>query len=129
MVFKISAADDRADVILQRLWELEELKDKSVRHTTDVMHALDHFQGHTQRNPDGRYAVSLPKSTPTPSLEESRKTALRRYKTNKRSLEKRGAWQPFDTAVREYAEMGHAERVPEEEMKRPCGDTYYLPMH
>ena len=63
-----------------------------------------------------------------PVLGESRSLAIKRFQSNKRSLEKKGTWPQFEAAVRECMELGHAELVPSEQVKTP-GKSYYIPMH
>ena len=129
VVLKASAADDKADIILQRLWHMEEMREQALPLTEEEMMAIDHFKEHMKREADGRYSVSLPRKLPVPSLGESRQTALRRFNSNQRSLQKKGTWPPFEKAVQEYIEMDHAEKVPPEDLHKPLGETYYLPMH
>ena len=54
---------------------------------------------------------------------------MKRLFTNKRSLTRKDPWASFSAAVNEYGEMGHAKRVPDDELQNPCKDCYYLPMH
>ena len=48
---------------------------------------------------------------------------------NERSLTRKGQWNWFNTGVKEYSDMGHSERVPEQDLKRAEAETFYLPMH
>ena len=73
--------------------------------------------------------LSLPKRIPTPRLGDSRQLAFKRYYSNERSLKKNGTWEQFQSVVREYADLDHAELVPRDELQRPAGTVYYLPMH
>ena len=129
VVLKISSTDARADELLQRLWKQEDVLDQVLPYTEDEVYALDHFKNNTMREPDGRYSVSLPKRIPTPRLGDSRQLALKRYYSNERSLKKKGTWEQFQSVVREYADLDHAELVPRDELQRPAGTVYYLPMH
>ena len=124
---KATATEVQADVILQQLWDMEEVHDKTTPFTDDENRALDRFQESTKKLSDGRYSVSLPRCIPTPVLGESRGTALKRFFANKRSLTRKDSWASFSAAVNEYDEMGHAERVPDDELQKPCKDCYYLP--
>ena len=81
-----------------------------------------------KREADGRYVVSLPKKSPTAVLGEFRQVALRRFNTNKRTLECEGTWKTFNTSVQEYMDLDHAEPVPPAELKTSPGKNYYLPM-
>ena len=62
-------------------------------------------------------------------LGRSRHTALRCYKQNKRALKNKGCWDSFHQGVEEYLQMGHAEKVPQQDLDRPSTDVFYLPMH
>ena len=108
---------------------MEEMREQALPHTEEEMMAIDHFKEHMKRESDGRISVSLPRKPPAPSLGESRYTALRRFNSNQRSLQKKGTWPPFEKAVQEYIEMDHAEKVQPEDLHTPLGETYYLPMH
>ena len=59
----------------------------------------------------------------------SREQARNRFHQNQTALTRKGQWEAFDCAVREYSQMGHAEQVPESDLLKPEADVYYLPMH
>ena len=112
---KATATEVRADVILQ-FWDMEEVHDKTTPFTKRLF--------------DGRYSVSLPRCIPTPVLGEPRGgTALKRFFANKRSFTRKVSWASVSVAVNEYGEMGHAKRVPDDELQKPRKNCYYLPMH
>ncbi len=75
---------------------------------------------------DGRYSVSLPRTTSPPDLGDSRRQALSRLFSNEKSLASRENLQPFLDVVREYFTLDHAEIVPSQELQLP---SYYLPVH
>ena len=62
---------------------------------------------------------------PTPSLEESRSTALWSFNSNKRSLLKKGTWDQFEIAVEEYLALDQAEEVPSEEVEARVESCFY----
>ena len=62
-------------------------------------------------------------------LGESRSLAVRRFKALEHSLRAKPQFNEFSITMRKYFEMGHAEFVPVSELKRPCNEVYYLPMH
>ena len=62
-------------------------------------------------------------------LGESRSLAVRRFKALECLLRTKSQFNDFAGAMREYFEMGHAEPVPASELKTPCNEVYYLPMH
>ena len=55
--------------------------------------------------------------------------AKSRLQQSRRSMKKKGKLAEFEAAMAEYAEMGHSERVPEEEMQKLPYECCYLPMH
>ena len=55
--------------------------------------------------------------------------AKSRLQQSRRSMKKKGKLAEFEAAVAEYAEMGHSERVPEEEVQKLPYECCYLPMH
>ena len=62
---------------------------------------------------------------PTPSLGESRSTALWRFNLNKRSLLKKGTWDQFEIAVEEYLALDQVEEVPPEEVEALVKSCFY----
>lgn len=74
--------------------------------------AMDHFRDTVVRDEDGRYSVQLPRKSPAPQLGESRKIAEKRFLQNERALTRKGTWDAFNAAVKEYPDLGHAEEVP-----------------
>ena len=79
-----------------------------------------------ERNFEGRYVVQLPRKT---ELGDSKKTALRKFYSNRRFLKQKGTWDSFKVAVEEYLAMHHAELVPPDEVDTPFRTSFYLPMH
>ena len=77
----------------------------------------------------GQYQVQLPQQLPMPELGESRSTAVRRFLSNERNLKRRGKWEEFHKALLEYPALKHAECVPAEELYKPPGQTFYMPVH
>ena len=45
------------------------------------------------------------------------------------SLNLKGHFNEFEAIMQEYLDMGHAERVPFEDMNKPEHEVFYLPMH
>lgn len=123
------AVESTLEPLLLKFWEQERISTDDQSLSCDEQQAVSHFQDHLTRDEDGRYRVSLPRRQPTPELGRSRSTALRRFVHNESSLRKRGMWSQFHPAITEYGEMGHAERVPESDMRLPAAATFYLPMH
>ena len=91
--------------------------------------AVTHFRETHDRQPDGRYVVGLPKHELHRQLGRFRDNALRRYTSNEWSLKRKNQWDSFHQGVGEYLELGHAEKVPLQELSQPAFSTFYLPMH
>ena len=91
--------------------------------------AMDHFRDTVVRDEDGRYSVQLPRKSPAPQLGDSRKIAEKRFLQNERALTRKGTWDAFNAAVKEYPDLGHAEEVPTADRSKPPGECYYLPMN
>ncbi len=115
--------DTPADVA--RLWELDRVPEAPTVNQEEQA-ALDHFDLTHRRMGDGRYSVSLPRTTSPPELGDSRPQALSRLLANERSLKSRGRLQNFSGVIQEYFTLGHAEVVPHEDLKKP---SYYMPVH
>ena len=62
-------------------------------------------------------------------LGDSRSLAVKRFKALKHSLRVKSQFNEFTFAMQKYFEMDHGEPVPASELKRPCNEVYYLPMH
>ena len=80
------------------------------------------------REEDGRFVVQLPKKSPKPALGCSRSQAVRRFEQYERS-QRKNKLEEFEVAVKEYADLQHAEQVPLQDLKKPETDSYYMPMH
>ena len=126
---KITSVDARADSILQRFWQQEEVPGESQNLTTEDQQALEVFKDTTTRDEHGRYTVTLPRKKPPRPLGESRQLAVKRYQQNKRSLTRKEQWNAFHQGLDEYRILGHAELVPACELTNPKGDVFYLPTH
>ncbi len=114
---------------LQRFWSLEEVPGEPTLYTDEEKAAVTHFQDTHKRSPNGRYIVGLPRREPRLELGRSRHTALRRYKQNERALKSKGRWDSFHQGIEEYLQLGHAEKVPQQDLDKPSADIFYLPMH
>lgn len=90
---------------------------------------IQFFKSNHSRVETGRFMVPLPRRPGAEALGESRSQAVRRFFSLERSLRARGQFDEIDAVVREYFDMGHAEPVPVEDMKRPHQEVFYLPIH
>ena len=73
--------------------------------------------------------MPLPMKEGVSSLGESKSNVVRRFKALEQSLKSKSPFEDFAKALNEYFEMEHAEPVPSSELRKPCDQVYYLPMH
>ncbi len=115
---------------MQRLWALDQTPDVHTRHLSpDEEQAVTHFKDTYQVTSSGWFSVKLPKISNPPELGTSRPTAVRRHMQNERSLRSKGSLSQFETMLREYLILDHAELVPPAEVIQPTTQAYYLPTH
>ena len=124
-LLKLQVKEDVLHQDLQRLWELEKTPETPQLSNNDEI-ALYHFRDTHKIEKDGRYKVEVPRIADTPTLGESRHIAIKRFLQNERSLKKRGKLDEFNTALREYVDLDHAEIVPHQDLTLA---NYYLPVH
>ena len=117
------------DDILHKFWEIEEKPMENASLSAEERSVVNHFKAHHFREDDGRFVVPLPRKPDAQSLGESRSQAIRRFLSLERSLYTKGQFADFNAVMKEYFEMGHAERVPLIDLQKPYQDTFYLPMH
>ena len=76
-----------------------------------------HFETtHVYVDPPGHYQVSLPRKDTLTSLGLSRPQTVHRFISNERSIQRKGTYEAFQTVVREYLKLGHAEIVPSHDL-------------
>lgn len=90
---------------------------------------MNQFKKTHQRARDGCFIVPLPRRSDTKSLGESRSQAVRRFTALEHSLQKKDQHKQFHSVLKEYLDLGQAERVPIEDLGKPQSDVFYLPMH
>ena len=117
--------------LLRKFWEMEEApKSNDILATTpEEKEVLEHFENSYTRLPDGKFVVSLPRSSEVKPLGESRTQAVRRFCSLERSLCNKGKFQEVDTVVQEYLDLQHAEVVPQEDLHKDVSEVYYMPIH
>ena len=125
---KIASRDQPCEELLERFWAVESVPGEGSA-PPEEQQAMDHFRDTVVRDEDGRYSVQLPRKSPAPQLGDSRKIAEKRFLQNERALMRKGTWDAFNAAVKEYPDLGHAEEVPTADRSKPPGECYYLPMH
>ena len=96
---RVAMADSRPDVIIERFWKTEDVPTPASPYTAEEATAIDHFKETITRDLDGRYVVQLPRKSPVPVQGESRSLAVKRFQSNKHSLEKNGTWPQLEAAV------------------------------
>ena len=90
--------------------------------------ALEHFNRTFTRDKDGRYIVKLPYRSTELKLGCYRDYAVKCFHQKYRTLNKKGCWQNFNAAFSKYAELQHAERVPQSDLTKPEAECFYLPL-
>ncbi len=85
---KTQAKEDTLESSLTRLWELDKTPETPKLKSTDEA-TVYHFQDTHQVMEDGRYKVRVPRKADAPLLGESRKTAIKRFLQNERSLKRK----------------------------------------
>ena len=92
---------------------------------------MEYFEKYHTRNEEGRFIVPpFPgKSTSFRLVNLGLNRSVGSRKLMERSLRTKGIDQDFQEVMREYFNLGHAERVPLDEVDSPTTEVYYLPMH
>ena len=119
-----------SDDLLRMFWEVE--KPEFSNHTVlslEEKQVLQHYKQKHSRSESGMFIVPLPKRDNSKSLGESRSKAVRRYLSLEQSLSSTGRKTEFDDVLKEYFELGHAEVIPQADLKKPLDKVFYLPMH
>ena len=110
-------------------WTLEEpRKAKFPLSPLDKLVVQD-FEEHHKRDENGCFIVKLPFKPQRPTLDESRPQALRRLLSLERRLQHDGQFSDYAKVINEYLISGHAERVPDDDLKKPPSDSLYLAHH
>ena len=73
---KVSAVQDHADKLHERLWEIEKVPEEESTFSAEELEAVNHFHDNYQREPNGRYVVGLPRRNHLLELEKSPKAVL-----------------------------------------------------
>ncbi|XP_055923102.1 uncharacterized protein LOC129953729 [Eupeodes corollae] len=116
------------DNSMQRLWELEEVA--PAIHSIVVDQAEEHFRQTFSRSPDLKYVVQLPFKTPNPSFENTLSLAVSRLHAMERRFNQNPKLRElYSNFMREYIDLGHMTRIPNDEIKVSNGRCFYLPHH
>ncbi len=71
----------------------------------------------------------LPMKAVSVFLGASRGQACRRFHQNRQSLQRKGNYESYTKALKEYEELGHVELVPPDYRNKPESSVYYMPSH
>ena len=117
------------DDILRRFWEIEESPPNETSLSIEDQSVVNHFKESYRQSKEGRFIVPLPRRPGVKPLGESRSQAVRRFTMLEHSLLKKNQHTKLDAVMREYLDLGHAELVPIEDLKKPQTEVFYLPVH
>lgn len=128
---------------LQKFWELEETPIKNILSKEDEF-CEEFFKKTCQRNVDGSYIVRLPfkhllYTNFDGILGSSKNTALTRYLSLEKNLQRKDILKEYNDVLRDYLMSTHMEKIPKNQAtesypnKANCSKldytTYYLPHH
>ena len=125
----ISAVAISNDDVLRKFWEIEEHSTSEAALSFEERSVLNHFKENHYQNKEGRFVVPIPKRSDVKPLGESQSQAVRRLLYLERSLHKRDQHKQFESVMREYFDLGHAELVPDRDFGKLERDVFYLPLH
>lgn len=127
-VLRVNSTEEPVGEELERFWSLESIgiSDQKQEPADEVQTVLAQFeQNLTFMN--GRYEVALPWKLSTEQLEDNRSQAIKRLKSLGLRLSRNPEFAvEYDTTIRNYMNMGHAEKVP---LDSNDHDVYYMPHH
>ena len=119
----MSAVQDNADKLLERLWDIQKVPGEESTFSAEELEAVSHFHDNYQKEPNGRYVVGLPRRNHLLELGKSQGTALKRYLANERLLKDPICkWEAFHRGVQEYLDLQHAEKVPASAMNKSASN-------
>lgn len=123
-----TSASENLDSLIARFWESEEIGSAKALSPEEIQ-CEESFKNTVQRNPDGRYTVSLPKSADALSrLGESWDIAYRRLQGTERRLEKNAdLHKSYHQFMAEYESLGHMRKV--EDSAITSEQRCFLPHH
>ncbi|XP_024882903.1 uncharacterized protein LOC112461756 [Temnothorax curvispinosus] len=108
---------------------------EEISHTTQLtpedQACEDHFLRTHYQNPDGRYVVRLPfKNGPSISIGESRNSALQNYlRAENRLKQEPTKAAEYHAFLKEYADLEHMQRVPDNEKPSDPTQIVFIPHH
>lgn len=108
---------ETGDNILRKFWEIEHQPLSDCVLSPEERMVMQHFKAKHFRAEDGTFIVPLPKKHGVKPLGESRSQAVRRFLSLERNLNLKNQFTEVDAAIQEYFTMGHAELVPDHDLK------------
>ena len=126
--FHASIAHLSGDAILCQSRKVEEAP-LSVALSMEEHAVVQHFNANHRCNFEGRFLVPLPQKPDAGAIGESRSQAVQRFKALERLLSHKGRFSEFHAIMQEHLHLGHAEKVPTEDMEKNPSEVFYLPMH
>jgi len=121
----VTATTDSIQDDLSKLWELDKVPDVPTLSREDNQVIQDFVSTHSRV--DGRFMVKLPRVKEPPKLGDSRQQAMRRLLSNERSLLAKDKLDAFNSVLREYLQLGHAQVIPRDQLNSQ--PHFYLPVH
>lgn len=115
--------------VLRMFWELEEVPGKKEILTVEERTVVRHFQERHRRTTEGRFIVPLPKKPDAPHIGESRTQAVRRFCNLERSLNAHKSFTKVDEVIQDYLDLGHAEKVPVDDLDKDTCILHLLHAH
>lgn len=120
---------DPLESTLKKFWEIEEVSTTRLL-TSEENACEDIFDTMHTRNKEGRFEVQLQFNVSIGSLGDSRNAAVQRL----RQMERRFLRNPelksqYAAFIDEFLKLNHMEKIPLDEVNKPCDEVYYLPHH
>lgn len=121
---------NRIEERLEAFWKIEECPDKEVTLSKEEEECERHFKTTFKRDEvTGQFIVKLPFNENLAKLGESKESAIRRFYSQERKLERElNRKQSYTQFMTEYEELGHMRRISNDETTEDK-DVCYLPHH
>ncbi|XP_067613910.1 uncharacterized protein [Eurosta solidaginis] len=120
-------ANDSVDVKMEKLWRIEEVPVNSEPWTREQTTCEQLYRTTVSRNQTGRIFVKIPFKDDPSCLGDSYTTALRRFNSQERRLEKSSSLKDqYVDFMAEYERLGHMSIVENPNLNEP---HYYIPHH
>ncbi|XP_075170134.1 uncharacterized protein LOC142242443 [Haematobia irritans] len=121
------STEEEININLEHLWKIEEINDNVSEFTPEQMECEKFFQNTVSRESSGRIVVRLPFKEPSNSLGASRNTALQRFASLERRLNRDADLKAkYVSFMKEYEDSGHMSLVKNPKLHEP---HYYIPHH